>query len=185
MPTSLSADEIRVRAYLLWEAEGRQHGRDDHYWHEATRQLDHERVFAPESASIDSATGLDASKPKTAKRKGAATVGKAIAADVRPRNGLVTKGDETAGKSPKVTAERQKKATTKACTESDTKSDTASDTKSNVKAETKTAAKAKTKTKTKTVAKPKVNATAAAPKKATKSQRTKEDTGQAKASKAA
>lgn len=27
-----SEDAIRTRAYLLWEADGRPFGRDDHYW---------------------------------------------------------------------------------------------------------------------------------------------------------
>lgn len=29
---ALSEDSIRTRAYLLWEADGRPFGRDDHYW---------------------------------------------------------------------------------------------------------------------------------------------------------
>lgn len=30
---------IRIRAYAIWEAEGRPHGRDAVHWHEALRQL--------------------------------------------------------------------------------------------------------------------------------------------------
>lgn len=29
---ALNDDAIRTRAYLLWEADGRPFGRDDHYW---------------------------------------------------------------------------------------------------------------------------------------------------------
>jgi Protein of unknown function (DUF2934) len=32
-------DAIRRRAYALWEADGRPHGRDDEYWHRAERAL--------------------------------------------------------------------------------------------------------------------------------------------------
>jgi hypothetical protein len=32
-------DAIRRRAYALWEADGRPHGRDDEYWHRAEREL--------------------------------------------------------------------------------------------------------------------------------------------------
>jgi len=39
----LSEEAIRQRAYMIWEADGRQHGRDDHYWGlaqaEAAQQL--------------------------------------------------------------------------------------------------------------------------------------------------
>ena len=30
---------IRIRAYAIWEAEGRPHGRDAAHWHEALRQI--------------------------------------------------------------------------------------------------------------------------------------------------
>lgn len=30
---------IRIRAYAIWEAEGRPHGRDAAHWHEAFRQI--------------------------------------------------------------------------------------------------------------------------------------------------
>jgi hypothetical protein len=164
MRTTLSAEEIRVRAYLLWEAEGRQQGRDDHYWHEAILRLERERVGAPESASIGPAATSDASEPKTAKNEGATNVGEAMPPNVDQRSGSAMNGEENAGKSRKVTEQRQKKA------------DAKSDTKSDAKAETKTDAKARTKQK--------ANATAAAPKKPTKPRRIKGDTGQAEASKA-
>ena len=31
---------IRMRAYLLWESEGRQEGRADHYWHRASELIE-------------------------------------------------------------------------------------------------------------------------------------------------
>jgi hypothetical protein len=30
--TTFSEDAVRTQAYLLWEADGRPFGRDDHYW---------------------------------------------------------------------------------------------------------------------------------------------------------
>ena len=33
---------IRMRAYLLWESEGRQEGRADHYWHRASELIESE-----------------------------------------------------------------------------------------------------------------------------------------------
>jgi hypothetical protein len=32
-------DEIRIRAYLLYEQDGRQDGRDDEYWHSAESEI--------------------------------------------------------------------------------------------------------------------------------------------------
>jgi len=39
-------DEIRRRAYELWEADGRPDGRDEEYWHRAEREL-HQRKSGP------------------------------------------------------------------------------------------------------------------------------------------
>lgn len=45
------AQRVRLRAYYLWEAEGRPHGRDQEYWH---RALAEERVAAvPDSVIAD------------------------------------------------------------------------------------------------------------------------------------
>jgi Protein of unknown function (DUF2934) len=35
---------IRERAHQLWEAAGRPDGREEHFWHEAERQLNEERI---------------------------------------------------------------------------------------------------------------------------------------------
>ncbi|SAL87744.1 hypothetical protein AWB74_08244 [Caballeronia arvi] len=169
MPIELSVDEIRVRAYLLWEGEGRQSGRDGHYWHEAILQLERERVSEPENAGIGVAASSDASTSKPAKRSATTKVGKGVPANVGHGNGSATDGERNGEKSRKVTGERQKKADIK----SDTKADTVA-TKVDEKANTKTEAKAKVKKK--------VGAPAAASKQPKKSRRIKEDTGQAQSS---
>jgi len=40
----LSEEDIRLRAYKLWEAAGKPHGKMDTFWYEAERQLLAERV---------------------------------------------------------------------------------------------------------------------------------------------
>jgi hypothetical protein len=35
-------DNIRLRAYLLWELEGRQEGKADHYWQRACELIESE-----------------------------------------------------------------------------------------------------------------------------------------------
>jgi hypothetical protein len=42
--TSLSEDDIRNRAYLLWKEAGEPAGRMDIYWYEAEKELLDERV---------------------------------------------------------------------------------------------------------------------------------------------
>ena len=37
-------DEIRVRAYRLWDEAGRPEGRMDEFWHKAERQLEEEQI---------------------------------------------------------------------------------------------------------------------------------------------
>ena len=32
-------EQIQTRAYYLWEADGRPHGRDQEYWHRAKKEL--------------------------------------------------------------------------------------------------------------------------------------------------
>ncbi len=40
-------ERVRVRAYELWEKDGRPHGRNDEYWEEALRQIqEQERMKA-------------------------------------------------------------------------------------------------------------------------------------------
>jgi hypothetical protein len=167
MPRALSIDEIRVRAYLLWESDGRQSGRNDHYWHEAILQLERERVSEAGSASIDVAAPSDASTSKPAKRGETTKVGRTVPANVGHGNGSATNGkkngEKNSEKGRKVTGERQKKA----------------DIKSEIKADTKVENKTNTKTEAKATAKKNADASAAASKQPKKSRRTKEDTGQA------
>jgi hypothetical protein len=35
---------IRARAYRLWEAAGKPEGKEEHFWHEAERQLKKEQI---------------------------------------------------------------------------------------------------------------------------------------------
>jgi DUF2934 family protein len=35
---------IRERAYKLWEEAGKPEGKENHFWHEAERQLQQERI---------------------------------------------------------------------------------------------------------------------------------------------
>lgn len=37
-------DEIRLRAHQLWEQAGQPEGKEDHFWLEAERQLNQERI---------------------------------------------------------------------------------------------------------------------------------------------
>lgn len=39
MTASVTTDQIRLRAYHLWEAEGRPAGRDQEYWFRAEQQF--------------------------------------------------------------------------------------------------------------------------------------------------
>jgi hypothetical protein len=42
--TQADLDQIRARAYRLWEEAGKPHGRKDEFWYEAERQIQEERV---------------------------------------------------------------------------------------------------------------------------------------------
>lgn len=51
---AFTEENVRTRAYLLWEAGGRAHGRDDHYWCEAVAQLEAESIQPSLSSSAES-----------------------------------------------------------------------------------------------------------------------------------
>ena len=70
-----SPDAIRTRAYLLWEADGRPFGRDDHYWGLAAAEL-----IAP--AKPKAAAAKATAPAKTAKAKASS---KAAAKPAKPR----------------------------------------------------------------------------------------------------
>ncbi len=40
-------ERVRVRAYELWEKDGRPHGRNDEYWEEALRQIQEQDRLPP------------------------------------------------------------------------------------------------------------------------------------------
>lgn len=51
-------ERIRMRAYQIWEQEGRPHGRDEEHWREAERQLEVEfRIGYPD--------GMDSNEPRS------------------------------------------------------------------------------------------------------------------------
>ena len=41
---NVDEDQIRARAHRLWEEAGKPGGQDEHFWHEAARQVKEERV---------------------------------------------------------------------------------------------------------------------------------------------
>ncbi|GJH26961.1 DUF2934 domain-containing protein [Caballeronia novacaledonica] len=98
-----SEESVRFRAYLLWEADGRQHGRDDHYWCEAIAQIQGERTAplghspatvrkAPRARKVPNEdSGVAVKKAKKAK---ATLEGKTGAAEAG--NEVKAKGDKKA-----------------------------------------------------------------------------------------
>lgn len=66
-------EAIRMRAYLMWEADGRPHGLADHYWMRASEAEFAAAEPPPQSqlAALDVPARVSAIKPKPAKsRKG-------------------------------------------------------------------------------------------------------------------
>jgi hypothetical protein len=45
-------EKIRTRAYLIWEREGRPHGRAEQHWAQATHEIDNEEAAAAEVPSV-------------------------------------------------------------------------------------------------------------------------------------
>jgi hypothetical protein len=43
-PIRKTDERVRERAYLLWERAGRPHGRNEVYWGQALREIQHEDV---------------------------------------------------------------------------------------------------------------------------------------------
>lgn len=53
-PQPPDLERIRARAYYIWEQEGRPHGRDQHHWQEAERQLAVEfRIGFPDASGTE------------------------------------------------------------------------------------------------------------------------------------
>lgn len=58
---AVTDDAIRTRAYLMWEADGQPHGRDDHYW-----GLAHAELSAPVAEPKRAAATAKAPEKKSA-----------------------------------------------------------------------------------------------------------------------
>jgi hypothetical protein len=72
-----SDDAIRTRAYLLWEADGRPFGRDDHYWGLALSETIAAVPAKPKRAAASAKPVEKKAKAKPAKAaKAKAPVGK-------------------------------------------------------------------------------------------------------------
>jgi hypothetical protein len=82
---------ISERAYLLWIAEGGVHGRDEHHWHQAEREIAGEEGEAPARArraaapkAARAAKSTSTAKPKAAaKKSGRAKPARAAAGTTR------------------------------------------------------------------------------------------------------
>lgn len=86
LPTSnlaLAEEHIRTRAYLLWEAEGGAHGRDDHYWREAIAQLQAESIQPSLDVSLEPDVAVVAKDQRTSKT-GKSVAGKAAKNTAEP-----------------------------------------------------------------------------------------------------
>src|ERR1700755_1100043 len=97
---SVPRDEaIRTRAYLLWEADGHQHGRDDHYWREAIAQL--------EGESVSRVASLPAAKRQSEKVKKAPKAKKFVSSDAQVESEAVGDANGAAVGEPKPKRIRQ------------------------------------------------------------------------------
>lgn len=82
---AFSDDAVRTRAYLMWEADGRPFGRDDHYWGLAFAEMS--APAKPKRA----AASVKAEPAKKAKAKTAAKPVKAAAAKPAKAKGPLAK----------------------------------------------------------------------------------------------
>lgn len=62
-PTTHSEHDVRTRAYLMWEADGRPFGRDEHYWGLALAELSAPAPKARRMAKAASAVAEKKAKP--------------------------------------------------------------------------------------------------------------------------
>ena len=66
----LEASIVSIRAYQLWEQEGRPHGRDQAHWFEAERQLqDPEPSAPPQTSPARAAIDAPVESPHRGSRK--------------------------------------------------------------------------------------------------------------------
>ena len=56
-------EQIRSRAYAIWEREGRPHGRQEHHWHQAIREVD-AGSGDPETPAASAPVGKTAARAK-------------------------------------------------------------------------------------------------------------------------
>ncbi|MDR5735944.1 DUF2934 domain-containing protein [Caballeronia sp. LZ025] len=88
MSVTFKEEEVRERAYYLWESEGRCEGRDDHYWHLAIELLEQQaRTASPAAregqvanstiAAPDKSSALADAKPGIECRQQASAAGDA------------------------------------------------------------------------------------------------------------
>lgn len=104
MHSAPTEESIRHRAYLLWEADGRPHGRDKHYWHLASAQLPEET--APMASTV-------ASSEATLGKPGKVTRKKAAAKEVN-KNAVTDAKKASAVKPGKPATTSESRASTKA-----------------------------------------------------------------------
>ncbi|VXC94599.1 conserved hypothetical protein [Burkholderia sp. 8Y] len=72
MQSKLREEDIRTRAYLLWEADGRHSGRDHVYWQQAIAQLKEEGVAPSRDPAAGEHAASDGKKLAKAKKGAAA-----------------------------------------------------------------------------------------------------------------
>jgi hypothetical protein len=60
---TVNEDAVRARAYLMWEADGKPFGRDEHYWGLALTEMTAEQA-KPKRAAATSVASEKKSKPK-------------------------------------------------------------------------------------------------------------------------
>jgi hypothetical protein len=67
---AVSEDAVRTRAYLMWEADGKPFGRDDHYWGLAMAEMAAAAAAAgrPRRAAASSPVAEKTGKPKAAEK---------------------------------------------------------------------------------------------------------------------
>jgi hypothetical protein len=95
MPLETPEEHIRLHAYRLWEADGRPHGRDEYYWHQACAQLQTD-VAAPSDLLSDEDAKSTTRKVTT--KKTATTSNAEKASKSKSKNASVASGAERTSK---------------------------------------------------------------------------------------
>ncbi|SAL60136.1 DUF2934 domain-containing protein [Caballeronia humi] len=95
MPLETPEEHIQLHAYRLWEADGRPHGRDEYYWHQACAQLQTD-VAPPSGLSSDE--GTKPTDRKVTTKKTATTSNAEKASKPKNKNVSVASGAERTSK---------------------------------------------------------------------------------------